>query len=183
MKDQDRLNKRRSNAREKILAAAAELIRKEGIGSIAIRKVCDEAGISLGSFYYYFSSKDELLMALISESSFDTIALASPEEDITGRITELYQILIKEYVSFGVGFMCKFFHPDNSVLQQYMDITAKSFPSGSILSRCEQELASALCNGIIVYSGRKDQSSRPISPPKTVNQPTPHGDIAHPSRR
>lgn len=50
--------------REKIIETAWGLFRKNGFGDTTINDIIDAAGISKGTFYYYFRSKDNLLDTL-----------------------------------------------------------------------------------------------------------------------
>jgi AcrR family transcriptional regulator len=58
-----KLNKRSSDTIAKILAATEEIILRSGAERISILDVCEEVGISRGTFYRYFSSQDDLLDA------------------------------------------------------------------------------------------------------------------------
>jgi AcrR family transcriptional regulator len=58
-----RLNKRSSDTIAKILAVTEEIILRSGAERISILDVCEEVGISRGTFYRYFSSQDDLLDA------------------------------------------------------------------------------------------------------------------------
>jgi len=53
--------------REKLMAAAAEFIAKGGIGALSLRAICEKAGYSQGAFYSNFSSRDELLLAVMAD--------------------------------------------------------------------------------------------------------------------
>ncbi|MEK3914264.1 TetR family transcriptional regulator C-terminal domain-containing protein [Paenibacillus sp. FSL H7-0331] len=59
------------NQRKEALAEAAwRVIRREGIDGLSVRRVADEAGLSLGSLRHYFETQAELLtfsMQLVSE--------------------------------------------------------------------------------------------------------------------
>lgn len=46
---------------ENIYNAAMSLVEKEGFKNITVRKICEKAGVSIGSFYNYFSSKEDIL--------------------------------------------------------------------------------------------------------------------------
>jgi DNA-binding transcriptional regulator YbjK len=50
-----------ASARERILAATLELIGEQGLGGVTNRAVAAQAGVSLGSLTYHFSSQTELL--------------------------------------------------------------------------------------------------------------------------
>lgn len=54
-KEQARLTKK------KIFDTTMLLIKKKGYGKITIREICQSAQISIGTFYIYFTSKDEIL--------------------------------------------------------------------------------------------------------------------------
>ena len=49
--------------RERIVDAALELFRKEGFDETTMRDIAAEAGVATGAAYYYFGSKEELVMA------------------------------------------------------------------------------------------------------------------------
>jgi len=49
--------------RERILDAALELFRQRGFDETTMRDISAEAGVATGAAYYYFRSKEELVMA------------------------------------------------------------------------------------------------------------------------
>jgi TetR/AcrR family transcriptional repressor of nem operon len=56
---------RKSDARERILAAGAELFGQRSYASIGVAEICAAAGVPKGSFYYFFPSKQSLALAVI----------------------------------------------------------------------------------------------------------------------
>lgn len=54
------------NKREKILEAAAKVIADKGYAAATLAEIGEEAGTFAGSLYYYFSSKDALVEALLN---------------------------------------------------------------------------------------------------------------------
>ncbi len=56
-----------SGAREKILAAAAEIVREAGAGNMSLDAVAARAGVSKGGLLYHFSSKAKLFEAMVEE--------------------------------------------------------------------------------------------------------------------
>ena len=55
--------------RESFLDATQRLIQTKGYEAMSIQDVIDDVGISKGSFYYYFDSKEEVLQALIDRTA------------------------------------------------------------------------------------------------------------------
>ena len=50
------------------IAAAVDLLRTTGKADFTVQEVVDRAGLSLRSFYQYFATKDDLLLALVEET-------------------------------------------------------------------------------------------------------------------
>jgi TetR/AcrR family transcriptional repressor of nem operon len=59
---------RKSDAKERLLEAALDLIWKRSYGVLTIDAICDKAGVKKGSFYYFFDSKSTLAAAALHES-------------------------------------------------------------------------------------------------------------------
>jgi AcrR family transcriptional regulator len=55
----------RTNSREKILVAAADVARETGPGSLSLEAVASRAGVSKGGLLYNFPSKAKLMQALV----------------------------------------------------------------------------------------------------------------------
>ncbi|MBT4836464.1 MAG: TetR/AcrR family transcriptional regulator [Methylococcales bacterium] len=56
---------RTSNAKERILDSAQQLIHARSYSDVGVQEICDYANVKKGSFYYYFPSKQELTLAVI----------------------------------------------------------------------------------------------------------------------
>jgi len=50
-----------------ILQGAAKIIRRDGIKKFSTNKVAEESGVSIGSLYQYFPSKEAIIAALIDQ--------------------------------------------------------------------------------------------------------------------
>jgi TetR/AcrR family transcriptional regulator, transcriptional repressor for nem operon len=53
-----------SNADQKLMDAALELMWEESYGAVTIDQICQRAGVKTGSFYYFFESKADLAVAV-----------------------------------------------------------------------------------------------------------------------
>lgn len=49
------------DARERILAAAVEILEREGSGAVTTRRIAAEAGVNLAAVNYYFGRREELI--------------------------------------------------------------------------------------------------------------------------
>jgi len=57
----------KSQKRAKLLDAARDVIRAKGYSAATVEDICAAAGVTKGSFFYHFASKDELAVAAIEQ--------------------------------------------------------------------------------------------------------------------
>jgi AcrR family transcriptional regulator len=60
--------------RNELMNAARRLFLKQGIATTTIEQITSAAGVAKGTFYLYFSSKDDVLNALVQNFSRDLLA-------------------------------------------------------------------------------------------------------------
>src|SRR3954471_19130247 len=91
---------RTSDANERLMDAALDLIWEESYGAVTIDDICKRADVKKGSFYYFFSSKSELAVAALermwsekSKPRMDAIFSASvePLARVTSYLNHLYE--------------------------------------------------------------------------------------------
>jgi AcrR family transcriptional regulator len=70
----------RGSARERLLAAANELFYNEGVHTVGIDRIIEQAGVAKASLYNTFGSKDELVRAYLD------VRYASVTERITAAV-------------------------------------------------------------------------------------------------
>ena len=58
-----------SNTRDRIIAAAKPRFHSRSYADVGIKEICDSAKIQKGSFYHFFPSKRDLVLAVIDELS------------------------------------------------------------------------------------------------------------------
>jgi len=54
-----------SDARERLLSSAGELVYTLGYQGASVEELCERAGVKKGSFYHFFASKQELTLAAL----------------------------------------------------------------------------------------------------------------------
>ena len=67
-------------SKEAILEVSRQMIREQGAAEISIRSVAAACGVSVGSIYNYFDSKNDLITAAV-ESVWSEIFHASGQEN------------------------------------------------------------------------------------------------------
>ncbi len=80
----------------RILDAALELFRSEGFDSATMRRIAEKAGVATGAAYYYYASKDAIVMAFYQracEQMQSKIATAvAGASGLEGRLRELIRV-------------------------------------------------------------------------------------------
>ena len=60
--------KKSMETKEKIFKAAKRILQRSGYETLSIKNICEEAGVSNGSFYHHFKTKDDLIISRISRA-------------------------------------------------------------------------------------------------------------------
>ena len=150
---------RTSDANERLMNAALDLIWEESYGAVTIDDICNRAEVKKGSFYYFFDSKAELAVAALEKlwatewkPNLDATFSSSVEP-----LTRLTTYLDKFYVSqaeakarLGKVLGCPACSLGSEVSTQEIDVSAKV---REILARkrkyYESVIRDALAEGVI----------------------------------
>ena len=85
----------RSDIAPRIVAAARERFLKQGVDGASLREIAREAGTNIGMVYYYFPTKDDLLLAVLEEIYGGLVAdlrvALAPDAPVEERLRRLYQ--------------------------------------------------------------------------------------------
>ncbi|MGV8938321.1 MAG: TetR/AcrR family transcriptional regulator [Allorhizobium sp.] len=81
--------------RDRLVAAAAKLFYGEGIRGVSIDAVAEKTGVTKRTFYYHFTSKDELVAAYLESRDMTSLALfqrwhGDAEGDLGVRIEGIF---------------------------------------------------------------------------------------------
>jgi AcrR family transcriptional regulator len=105
--------------RERIFRAAKQILKKKGYDELSIKNICEEAGVSNGSFYYHFKTKDDLLSYYIEEQpSINPALLELPRnaDEAKIAIVRVYLNYVAYCRELGVEFMSGYYNPKNQAL-------------------------------------------------------------------
>lgn len=94
--------KKAAETRSRILASALDLFRRRGFDQTTMREIAAEAGVALGGAYYYFASKEALVMAFYEQASQEMSAKIEADlADAKGLESRLRAILDIKFEYFA----------------------------------------------------------------------------------
>lgn len=108
-----------NDEKRRIFNIAIEMLKKKGYENLSIRAICSEANISIGRFYHYFSSKQELLSFYYDEAvkNFrDETESKLTGLDIKEQLTQFYTWYADYTTNFGLEFVMYYFSNQNQAL-------------------------------------------------------------------
>ncbi|MCB7305579.1 TetR/AcrR family transcriptional regulator [Bariatricus massiliensis] len=120
--EKEPLSKQQMKSREtkrRIFRAAKTILQREGYEQLSIKNICEEAGVSNGSFYHHFKTKDDLLSYYIEEQpGINPDLLDLPENADEAKIAIIHVYLnYAEYCrELGVEFISNYYTPKNQAL-------------------------------------------------------------------
>ena len=79
---------RKAQTRAQLLEAAAELFAAQGIAGASVDAIAERAGRTVGALYGHFSSKEELLFAVVDEWLADAATVVAAELELAADTDE-----------------------------------------------------------------------------------------------
>lgn len=122
MEEKETLSKQQLKSKEtksRIFQAAKTILQKQGYERLSIKNICEEAGVSNGSFYHHFKTKDDLLSYYIEEQPSinpDVLDLPETVEEAKQTIIHVYLNYAKYARELGVEFISSYYTPKNQAL-------------------------------------------------------------------
>jgi TetR/AcrR family transcriptional repressor of nem operon len=79
------------NAREKLIAAGTELIRRKGYVATTVDEICGAAGVTKGAFFHYFPGKEALAQACLGAWKEGLVAMldGAPFQSVENPVEKL----------------------------------------------------------------------------------------------
>ncbi len=129
-KELSRQQLKSKETKARIFQAAKDILRKKGYEELSIKNICEEAGVSNGSFYHHFKTKDDLLSYYIEEQpniNPDLLDLPADAKDAKETIIYVYLNYVRYCEELGVEFMSNYYTPKNQSLNPLIR-TERSYP-------------------------------------------------------
>jgi len=97
-----RRDEQKAELREKILAAARELVLSKGFADLSIRRLADEIGYAPGTIYLYFNNRDEIVREICIRGFaelFEKMKFAGDVAEPKARLAAL----LRAYADFAIN--------------------------------------------------------------------------------
>lgn len=99
--------------KSRIIQAAKCVISRSSIAGATMRGIAEEAGLSTGAIYHYFSSKEDILYAVMDESLSETLRIAEEAKGLKQSLDELIEEIFENIVK-------RFEKTDENRIQLYL---------------------------------------------------------------
>lgn len=143
------LSKQQLKSREtkgRIFRAAKTILQQKGYEELSIKNICEEAGVSNGSFYHHFKTKDDLLSYYIEEQpriNPDYLDLPSSAEEAKNAIILVYLNYVHYCQELGVSFMSNYYTPKNQSLNPLIR-TERPYPIVTVHNYLQKAMAAGV---------------------------------------
>ena len=132
--------------KEKIFQAAKRILQKKGYEELSIKNICEEAGVSNGSFYHHFRTKDDLLSYYIEDQPTinpDLLELPENAAGVREGIIQVYLNYVKYCRELGVEFMYGYYDTKNQALNAAIR-TERPYPIVTVQTYVEKAIAAGI---------------------------------------
>jgi AcrR family transcriptional regulator len=112
----------RESRRAELVRAAATLFAERGVPATPVSDIVKAAGVAQGTFYLYFSSKDEIVLAVVEQIGDEMLAAIESAVEASGtaaveKLLGLRDVLIRFDETPAAAALADFIHrPENRML-------------------------------------------------------------------
>jgi len=106
--------------KQKIYDAALRILSKKGFKNMSIREICEAADVSIGTFYYYFESKNNILYKFYEKGDTYFKKEIKPilnSDDALENVRTYLLSYIKLVETDGADMVEHLYIPDNKILK------------------------------------------------------------------
>ncbi len=134
--------KKSRETKERIFQAAKNILQRSGYEELSIKNICEEAGVSNGSFYHHFKTKDDLLSYYIEDQPSinpDLLELPENAREAKSAIVQVYLNYVKYCRELGVEFMSGYYDTKNQALNP-VSRTERPYPIVTVQDYVEKAM-------------------------------------------
>ena len=148
------LSKQQQKSKEtkaRIFQAAKHILQKKGYDQLSIKNICEEAGVSNGSFYHHFKTKDDLLSYYIEEQPSinpDLLDLPENTKETKDTIIQVYLNYVHYCEELGVEFMANYYTPKNQSLNPLIR-TERPYPIITVQNYLKKAIDAGIIHPIL----------------------------------
>ena len=157
-------SQKREETRQEILAAAAKLFGEKGYGSSSVEDIANAADVVKGTFYYNFSSKEDVVIALRHQSVEKAIAEAetlSEQGQSAVKCIEHYLIMTCRWSEENPELASVLFSNGPLFLSARQNAETKNADAKNALNKAEDE-------GVASSREVKTGPAQPSAPPLSI---------------
>lgn len=106
------------NTKNKIYNAAVELLENNGYQNIRIEDICKQAGVSVGSFYTHFNSKNDILVEIFKKADDyfrEEVSKSLGDKSTFDKIIDYFDFYAKYDESLGIDMAKQLYTFDNKM--------------------------------------------------------------------
>lgn len=113
----------------RIFRAAKDILQRDGYEKLSIKNICERAGVSNGSFYHHFKTKDDLLSYYIEELPMESAGRIIPVDRsaLIEAVIDIYMDYAAYCRRLGVGFIGSYYDTKNKALNPAVR-TKRAYP-------------------------------------------------------
>lgn len=137
--------------KESILQATIQLMERKGFEELTIKNICEESGVSNGTFFYHFKTKEALMDYYLTEKFAEYREgneAFFKTDDFILNIIHLYMAYANYCASAGLEFVSNYYTPKNIALDTREYIRDTVNPE-SIIGDVYLELKQAMEQGYL----------------------------------
>ena len=108
--------------RERLLTSSIRLMKEKGFQNTTVRDICDDAKVSIGTFYSYFPAKDDLFLNLYMDGDryfTDSVALNLTGETTAEKIVDYFRYYTRLNLNTGLELMKILYQSDNQFFSRH----------------------------------------------------------------
>ena len=128
--------KQKANRTERILAAATDLFRTMGYDAVRIEDIAEAAEVSVGTFYNYFQTKGDILVAIVSVEVEEVLlagaaVVANPPPTVSDALNRLVEVYFDHSVVYlskemwRTAMALSILNPDTPFSRHYCDLDSR----------------------------------------------------------